>query len=50
MQIDWSKYSSASTFDELVGPECRARAGGDALMRHVSELGGEELEPVSPLP
>ncbi len=43
MQIDWSKYSSASTFDELVGPECRARAGGDALMRHVSELGGEEL-------
>src|SRR6201990_2866217 len=43
MSIDWTTYSAPGTHDELVGPGGGARAAGRALMRYLSELGGEEI-------
>ena len=44
MSIDWTTYYSApGHHDELVGPGGGARAAGRALMRYLSELGGEEI-------
>ena len=43
MSIDWNNYSAPGQHDELVGPSGGARAAGRALMRYLSELGGEEI-------
>jgi uncharacterized circularly permuted ATP-grasp superfamily protein len=43
MSIDWSSYGTSSRHDELIGPGGSARAAGTALLRHLSELGGEEI-------
>ena len=43
MSIDWTSYLSPGKHDELVGPGGGPRAAGRALMRYLSELGGEEI-------
>jgi uncharacterized circularly permuted ATP-grasp superfamily protein len=43
MNIDWDVYPVPGLHDELVGPSGGARAAGRALMRYLSELGGEEI-------
>src|SRR5258708_29888695 len=43
MSIDWTTYTAPGQHDELVGPGGGARAAGPALMRYLSELGGEEI-------
>ena len=43
MHIDWNAYPSPGLHDELVGPGGGARAAGRALMRYLSDLGGEEI-------
>jgi uncharacterized circularly permuted ATP-grasp superfamily protein len=43
MNIDWDVYPVPGLHDELVGPAGGARAAGRALMRYLSELGGEEI-------
>src|ERR1700745_84345 len=43
MQIDWSAYSAPGLHDELIGPGGGPSAAGRALMRSLSELGGDEI-------
>lgn len=43
MTIDWHAYQVDGLHDELAGPGGVARAGGDALMHYLSELGGAEI-------
>src|ERR1700760_3412386 len=43
MSIDWTTYSAPGQHDELVGHGGGARAAGRAVMRYLSELGGEEI-------
>jgi uncharacterized circularly permuted ATP-grasp superfamily protein len=43
MKTDWNSYPSPGVHDELVGPGGRARAAGRTLLRHLAELGGEEI-------
>src|SRR5579863_7306850 len=43
MSIDWTSYCASPLHDELIGPGGRARVAGRALIRHLSELGHEEL-------
>jgi uncharacterized circularly permuted ATP-grasp superfamily protein len=43
MHIDWTTYPTAGMHDELVGPNGDVRAAGKAVMRHLAELGGEEI-------
>ena len=43
MHIDWTTYPTSGTHDELVGPNGDPRAAGRAVMRHLAELGSEEI-------
>jgi uncharacterized circularly permuted ATP-grasp superfamily protein len=43
MSTDWSSYRTTGQHDELIGPSGGARAAGRSLLRHLSELGGEEI-------
>lgn len=41
--IEWSKYSAAGFYDELITPGGRARPGAGALTRMLAGMSGEEL-------
>src|ERR1700692_1404815 len=43
MSIDWMSYCASGQHDELIGPGGGARAAGRALIRHLSELGCQEI-------
>ena len=43
MSINWTSYCASGLHDELIGPGGGARVAGRALIRHLSELGSEEL-------
>lgn len=43
MHIDWTQYPTNGLHDELVGQQGAARAAGQAVMRHLAELGREEI-------
>jgi uncharacterized circularly permuted ATP-grasp superfamily protein len=43
MHIDWTQYPTTGLHDELVGDQGAARAAGQAVMRHLAELGREEI-------
>jgi uncharacterized circularly permuted ATP-grasp superfamily protein len=43
MSIDWTSYRTTDLHDELIGPGGGARVAGRALIRHLSELGCEEI-------
>jgi len=43
MSITWTSYCASGLHDELIGPGGGARVAGRALIRHLSELGSEEL-------
>jgi uncharacterized circularly permuted ATP-grasp superfamily protein len=43
MHIDWTQYPTTGLHDELVGDQGAARAAGRAVMRHLAELGREEI-------
>ncbi len=44
MTIDWSRYPVPGTHDETIGPGGRARVAARALIRHLGNLGFEELQ------
>ena len=43
MSINWTSYCASGLHDELIGPGGGARVAGRALIRHLSELGSEEI-------
>src|SRR5476651_627295 len=43
MSIDWTSYCAPGLHDELIGPGGGARVAGRALIRHLTELGSEEI-------
>src|SRR3984893_2751048 len=43
MSINWTSYCASGLHDELIGPGGGARVAGRALIRHLSELGCEEI-------
>ncbi len=43
MEINWGEYVRGTACDELVAGSGRARPGAGALLKHLRDLGGEEL-------
>ena len=43
MHSDWARYVQGTACDELAAGSGRARPGASALLRHLKQLGGEEL-------